>query len=64
MFNLMFAIFALILSSPPAQAEQLELLCKEGPNPSSRVLTTLYEKISVTTPTGSMGLAFQESPAP
>jgi hypothetical protein len=52
MFNPMFAIFALILSSPLAQAAQLDLLCKEGRNPSFRLLSTLYEKISVTTPTG------------
>lgn len=52
MFKLMFTIFALILSSPLAQAAQFNLLCKEGRNPSNRSLTTLYEKIQLTTPTG------------
>ena len=51
MFNLIFTLLAIMLSSPVALAAQVNLLCKSDFT-SLRTLNAVYEKTTVTTPTG------------
>lgn len=51
MFHLIITLLALVLSSPLALAAQVNLLCKSSIT-SLKTVNAVYEKTTVTTPTG------------
>jgi hypothetical protein len=53
MFKLMGVLLTLLLCSPVALAAQVNLLCNEGRGPDLKTVTAVYDKTTLTTPTGT-----------